>query len=538
MGHIVDVVGRRIYGGEIIVEDGRIKNIIECDVADDAPYYLPGFIDGHVHVESSMMLPVEFARIAVQHGSVGAICDPHEIANVLGCDGVELMLNSSEYAEFHFAFGVPSCVPACGTNIETSGARLNSGDVARLIQQPNLHFLGEMMNYPGVLDGDEEVMAKIRATLAAGKPVDGHAPGLLGEKRRQYAAAGITTDHECTTLDEGRDAVAVGMLVQIREGSAAKDYAALAPLIGEAPGRVMFCTDDSHPTDLIRGHIDRIVRRAISDGYDLMDILQAAVVVPVRHYGLNIGLLQKGDSADFICISDLTPYFRVMKTYVNGHKVFSSRSQYTAHMHTLHSTYNQLFALNEFPNNFHALPITAADIAYPTSTGDVDIIVALDGSLITHHERGERTTTKLVVYDRYTPGACPKVASVKGFGLVRGAFAQSIAHDCHNIVAIGTDDQLLVRVINRIVEMKGGIAATDGYVMCDLPLPVGGLMSPLSGHELAFRNRELEDVVRRAGCTMRAPFITLGFMALPVIPAIKLTDRGLFDSEHFNMITT
>lgn len=527
-GHIVDLVARRIFGGEIIVKDGRIDAIAECEVDAAAPYYMPGFIDSHVHIESSMMTPVEFARIALRHGTVGAVCDPHEIANVMGREGISLMLDLAGLTSFRFAFGMPSCVPSCSKEVETSGAVLDAHDVEEFMQRPDIYFLAEMMNFPGVLNADPEVMAKIAAAKAVGKPVDGHAPGLEGNDRMRYAAAGITTDHECHTIDTGRAAVAAGMIVQIREGSAAKDYAALAPLLAEAPGQVMLCTDDCHPEDFVRGHIDRIVRRAISEGYNVLDVLTAASLTPVKHYGIKAGLLQKGDPADFIVVTDLTPHFRVMKSYIDGEKVFSSKGQYTANRMLERSVHVQHDIVQRMINNFHATPITPADIAR-TPGAEESIIVATDGSLFTQCERGPITpeVQKLVVIERYSGQAVPQVAYIKGFGLTRGAFAQSIAHDCHNIVAIGSSDEDIVKVVNRVVEMQGGIAVTDGEVMEDLPLPVAGLISPLCGHELAFRCGLLSEVVKRAGCQMHSPFITLGFMCLPVIPQLKLTDKGL-----------
>lgn len=536
-GHIIDLVARRIFDGEITVQEGKIASIAECEVEPSAPYYMPGFIDSHVHIESSMMTPVEFARIALRHGTIGAVCDPHEIANVMGVEGIEMMLNIAKLADFRFAFGMPSCVPSCNREIETSGFSLGADVVKRFMQRDDIYFLAEMMNFPGVIGSDPEVMAKIAAAHAAGKPVDGHAPGLVGEERTRYAAAGITTDHECTSMETGRSAVANGMIVQIREGSAAKDYRALAPLIAEAKGMVMFCTDDCHPNDFVRGHIDRIVRRAISDGYDIMDILTAACLTPVKHYAIPAGLLQVGDPADFIVVSDLTPHFRVIKSYIDGEKVYSSKGQFTATRMLDRSIQIQKGLVLNMINNFNAHPITEADIARTPRAAE-DIIVASDGSLFTLYERGavDESVQKLVVIDRYSGNATPQVAYIKGFGLKHGAVAQSIAHDCHNIVAVGSDDQELVRVINRVIEMKGGIAVSDGTEMEDLPLPIGGIISPLCGHELAFRCLLLNEVIQRAGCQFHSPFITLAFMCLPVIPQLKLTDQGLFDSANFRFV--
>lgn len=433
-GHIVDLLARRIYGGEIQINNKKIASITPCEVEDSAPYFLPGFIDSHVHIESSMMTPVEFARIALRHGTIGAVCDPHEIANVMGKDGIMLMLNIAKLADFRFAFGMPSCVPSCNDSIETAGYTLDSKVVAEFMKRDDIYFLAEMMNFPGVIGGDPEVMAKIEAAKKAGKPIDGHAPGLVGGDRAKYAAAGIYSDHECTSIETGRSAVANGMKVQIREGSAAKDYAALSPLIAEAPGMVMLCTDDCHPNDFVRGHIDRIVRRAIADGYDVMDVLTAACLTPVRHYGIPSGLLQVGDPADFIVITDLTPNFKVLKSYIDGVKVFSSKGQFTANRMLEISVNIQKELVLNMINNFHAKPITEKDIAH-TPKAEEHIIVASDGSLFTVHETGPVTeeVQKIVVLDRYSDNTVPQVAYIKGFGLKKGAIAQSIAHDCHNI---------------------------------------------------------------------------------------------------------
>lgn len=536
-GHIVDVVARRIFDGEIIIKDGIIEDILECDVEASSPYFIPGFIDSHVHIESSMMTPVEFARIALRHGTIGAVCDPHEIANVMGAEGIELMLDLAKLADFRFAFGMPSCVPSCSRDIETSGYELGPEEVEKFMKRDDIYFLAEMMNFPGVLGGNPDVMAKLAAAQSVGKPIDGHAPGLVGDDRARYASAGISTDHECTSLEIGKSAVENGMIVQIREGSAAKDYSALSPLIAQAPGQIMFCTDDCHPNDFIRAHIDRIVRRAIADGYNVMDILTAACVTPVRHYGIPAGLLQKGDPADFIAITDLTPNFRVMKSYINGEKVFSSKGQFTASRMLERSVSVQKNLVQHLINNFNAKPIGIDDIA-KSPTADEDIIIASDGSLFTMHEKGPVTehVQKIVVLDRYSGNSAPKVAYIKGFGLKSGAVAQSIAHDCHNIVAVGSSDGELVKVINRVIEMNGGIAVSDGTVMEDLPLPIGGIISPLCGHELAFRCSLLDEVIRNAGCNFHSPFITLAFMCLPVIPQLKLTDKGLFDSIRFEML--
>lgn len=546
VGHILNINERRIVDGEIRVRDGVITHIQALpNVPEEAPYYLPGFIDAHVHIESSMMVPAEFARIAVEHGTTGIITDPHEIANVLGVEGIDFMIENGKHVKFNFCFGAPSCVPSCSRDMETSGAILDSQIIRQLMAREDIGFLSEMMNYPGVLNHDEQVMTKIAAARECHKPVDGHAPGLTGNLRKQYAEAGISTDHECSTMEEAVDCIASGMFVQIREGSAAKNYEALIPLLAQHPDQVMFCTDDCHPSDLIRGHIDRIVRRALRDGYNLWDILQAACINPIRHYGLSWGQLRVGDSADFISIDTLRPNFRVRKTYVKGVKVYSHNSNFKAIESLRKSIESQMSMLNAYPNRFEAQPLTAEDIAIDLKAGsEVHVITAQDGSLLTGMETITITgnplidsrshwneVQKIVVYNRYTPGAKPVVGLIRGFGLQNGAMAQTIAHDCHNIVAIGSDDEQLLRAINRVIHMSGGQCAVAGEEMISLPLPIAGLISPLNGHEIAFRSGLMEETIHKAGCPFASPFITMGFMCLPVIPQLKITDRGLWKMD-------
>ena len=447
-GHIVDVVRREIYDGELVIRDGKIAEVKRCTLPEQEKpwsYIMPGFIDSHVHIESSMMVPHKFARIAVSHGTIGVVADPHEIGNVLGIKGVDYMIRSGKEARFNFLFGAPSCVPAVGGDIETSGAVIDAKDTETLMAREDIGFLAEMMNYPGVLAGDKEVMMKIEAARRHGKPVDGHAPGLTGRQRDQYAGAGITTDHECSTLEEGRSCINAGMKVIIREGSAAKDYKLLSPLIAESPNMVMLCTDDCHPDDFVRGHINLIVKRALADGYELWDVLQAACVNAQKHYNLNWGLLQAGDPATFITV-------------------------------------------------FVAVPITEADIDIDLKPGDtVHVIHASDGSLLTEHDEVVLTgnplfdsrypwteVQKIVVYNRYVRGAKPVVGLVRGFDIKEGAIAGSVAHDCHNIVAIGSSDEYIVKAINRIVEMQGGQVVVGPDEMLDIPLPIAGLMAPMT----------------------------------------------------------
>ena len=547
-GHIVDVVHREIYDGELVIKDEKIVEVKRYKLPEReerCPYVMPGFIDSHVHIESSMMVPHKFARIAVSHGTIGVIADPHEIGNVLGVEGVDYMIRSGHEAHFNFLFGAPSCVPAIGGDIETCGKVIDAKDTVELMAREDIGFLGEMMNYPGVLADDKEVMAKIMAAHRNGKPVDGHAPGLTGHQRDQYAAAGITTDHECSTLDEGRSCIKAGMKVIIREGSAAKDYQLLSPLIAESPNMVMFCTDDCHPDDFVRGHINLIVKRALADGYDLWDILQAASVNAQKHYKQPWGLLQEGDPATFITVDNISPHFRVESTWIRGQEVFN----YNASLHSHHDDERHILDF-DFPNNFVATPITAADIDIDLKPGDtVHIIHASDGSLLTEHEEVELTGNplfdsrypwteiqKIVVYNRYVPGAKPVVGLIRGFDIKDGAIAGSVAHDCHNIVAIGSNDEYIVKAINRIVEMHGGQVVVSPEEMLDIPLPIGGLMAPMGGHEIAFRTLCIQEKVRDIGCKMKSPFITMAFMCLPVIPDIKITDRHLIDTKNMKII--
>ncbi len=521
LGHIVDVIGRRIFDGRIEISGGTITSVRECgEVRADAPFILPGFIDSHFHIESSMLTPAELARIAASHGTIGVVSDPHEIANVLGISGINYMLENASRTNFNFCFGAPSCVPSCGFDIESGGAVLSSKDVDELLQRPQIGYLSEMMNFPGVLSEDLEVIAKIASARRAGKPVDGHAPGLLEEDRAKYAGKGISTDHECTTYEEGLSCIENGMNVLVREGSAARNYEALIPLISLRPDKIMFCTDDCHPDKLLSGHINVIVRRAIGDGYDLWDVLRSACLNPQVHYNLNWGLLREGDPATFIMVDSLTPEMKVLATFFRGEN----------------------FRIEDggndeiFPNNFEAEAIDVEDIE-KEDNGPVPVIIAGDGQLYTSLEYANRDDSsypweevqKIVVLNRYKKGVPPSVGYIRGFNVKNGAMAASIAHDCHNIVAIGSSDAGIVRVINKVVSMRGGIAALhgEGRVSC-LNLPIAGIMSPLECKQVVEIYRELLDTIASAGCTFRAPFLTMSFMCLPVIPQVKITDKGLF----------
>lgn len=533
-GNIVDVLTRTIQPGILRVEAGRIQDITYQPGASYDRYLLPGFIDAHIHIESSLLVPTEFARLATIHGTVAAVSDPHEIANVLGLAGVRFMLANARQTPFTIAFGAPSCVPA--TPFETAGATLSLADLETLFRDDRLTYLSEMMNFPGVLAGDAEVMAKLQLAQRQGRLIDGHAPGLRGDAVQRYAAAQISTDHECFTLAEAEEKLAAGIKILIREGSAAKNYAALHSLIGRYPDRCMFCSDDRHPHDLVQGHMNTLVQRSRQRGYDLMDILQVACVNPVQHYGLPVGLLQVGDPADFIVVTDLED-FAVQQTYCRGQLVAEQG----------HSC---LPFIPVTPiNHFAAQPITPDALRIPARGPIVRVIEAMDGQLVTHAReqtaliQGEevvadrdRDILKLTVVNRYQ-AAPPAIALIHGFGLQRGAIAASIAHDSHNIVAVGTNDADLCTAVNAVIRSQGGMAVVAGDQVEVLPLPIAGLMSDQDGETVAAHYAHIEARAKALGTPLSAPFMTLSFMALLVIPELKLSDRGLFNSQDFEFVS-
>ncbi len=532
-GRLVDLHDREIQSAIVHVQGGVIDRI---EPTPDVPdrYLLPGFVDAHVHVESSMLPPSEFARAAVVHGTVGTVSDPHEIANVLGVEGVEYMIEDGAQVPFHFAFGAPSCVPA--TPFETSGAALGPDAVSELLDRDDLPYLSEMMNYPGVLDGDPDVLAKIRAAQVRDKPIDGHAPGVRGDEVAQYAAAGIETDHESFAIEEAREKLEAGMKIAIREGSAAKNFDELIPLMDEVPERLMFCSDDRHPDALMEGHIDGLVRRALSRGYDRFDVLRAACVHPVEHYGLDVGLLREGDPADFIVVDDLDE-LNVQRTYVGGQLVAEDGGTKIER------------AESDIVNRFGAEPVAPKALHLAAEGERMRVITAVDNQLVTGEEVVEtpiedgrvvadpgRDVLKLAVVNRYTETSDPAVAFVRGFQLDGGALASSVAHDSHNVVAVGTSDDALARAVNAVVQQEGGISAVaEGTHV--LPLPIAGLMSDESHDVVARRYTRLNNYVQEElGSSMDAPFMTLSFLALLVIPQLKLSDQGLFDGDTFEFV--
>ncbi len=530
-GIIVDPLARRQFAGSLVIDQGRLVDIVP-DPAVSGPFILPGFIDAHIHIESSMLTPAAFADKAVSHGTVAVVADPHEIANVLGVPGIDFMIASGEQVPLKFFFGAPSCVPA--TPFENSGARLTAEDVALLLERDDIAFLAEMMNFPGVLNQDPEVMAKLAAATTAGKRIDGHAPGLSGPELAAYVAAGISTDHESYSLQECQEKLALGMKIQLRQGSSARNLDDLHSLIASHAGDCMLCTDDLKPGDLASGHINLLVKKALSLGHDLFDVLHCASVNAVRHYDLKVGLLQKGDPADFIIVDDLTDMV-VRSTWIEGDMV--SQDQQAVF------TSNQATAIN----HFQATPVSAAELEVKARGRELKVIEVTDGQIVTgagrHYLRPGSTVAeadaradllKITVVNRYQP-APPALAFVRGVGLQQGAMASSIAHDSHNIIAVGCNDQDLSRAVNLLIDSGGGIAYVKGNEEQRLALPVAGLMGLGSCEEMAAQYSALEQRAKENGCHLQTPFMTMAFLALPVIPALKITDLGLFDVERFEL---
>jgi len=548
-GNIVDIKAKNIFYGELIVEDGKVKTVtpVSQSAGDTNNYILPGFIDAHVHIESSMLVPSEFARLAVVHGTVATISDPHEIANVCGLQGVEFMIANGKTVPFKFHFGAPSCVPA--TVFETAGATLDADAVNELLQSGEIFYLSEMMNFPGVLHSDAEVLKKIKSAQQNNKPVDGHAPGLMGEMAKKYIDAGISTDHECFTKEEALDKLQYGMKILIREGSAAKNFEALIYLLNDYPGKMMFCSDDKHPDSLVEGHINELCKRAVAKGIDVFKVLQAACINPVDHYKMNVGLLKEGDTADFIVVENLKD-FTVKQTYINGELVAE----------------NGISKIkcdkSEVINNFSCKEKEISDFRFQVSDFGKSILVieALDGQLITNKITAtpkiitdeivsdvENDILKMVVVNRYKNVPVAK-SFVKNFGLKKGAIASSVAHDSHNIIAVGVDDESICQAVNLVIREKGGIscvkvsppagggdlpAGQAGLEGAILPLPVAGLMSNEDGYKVAELYTAIDKAAKELGSNLSAPFMTLSFMALLVIPHLKLSDMGLFDGDKF-----
>ena len=528
-GNIVDIQNKRIFKGEVEVEAGKVKAIRAVEHAVEN-YILPGFIDAHIHIESSMLVPSEFAKIAVTHGTVATVSDPHEIANVLGVKGVGFMIENGKKVPLKFNFGAPSCVPA--TSFESAGAVIDSEDIKKMMQNPDIKYLAEMMNYPGVIYQDEEVLKKIAWAKHYNKPVDGHAPGLRGEDLDKYIVEGIYTDHECFTYEEGLEKLQKGMKVIVREGSAAKNFEALINLLPEHYENMMFCSDDKHPDDLLLGHINQLCERAVAKGIDVFKVLQAACINPVEHYNLDVGTLNEGDDADFIVVKDLQK-FEVLQTYINGELVAENGKSFVEHVDF------------EVLNNFDTNAKNIADFEFHSASEKIRVIEALDGELVTNEIEADslikdgnlvsdvaNDVLKMTVVNRYQ-NAEPSIAFIKNFGLNDGAIASSVGHDSHNIIAVGVSDELICKAVNLLIENKGGVCAVTSTEEKVVPLPVAGIMSDKPAVEIGKAYAELDAMAKQLGSKLRAPYMTLSFMALLVIPSLKLSDKGLFDGNTF-----
>jgi len=531
-GNIVDVLNSTIYPGTLKICNGRIVAITREHKHYDT-YIIPGFVDAHVHIESAMLTPSEFARIAAVHGTVATISDVHEIANILGIDGIKYMIEDASRVTFKFYFGAPPCVPASA--FETAGASIGVKEIEELLKLDRIKCLAEVMNFTAVVDNDPTIMEKLRIAKRYSKPVDGHAPGLRGEPLKKYVRAGISTDHECTTVDEALEKLSLGMKIQIREGSAAKNFDTLISIIDKHYTDCMFCSDDKHPHDLMKGHINELVTRALVYGLDLMKVLRVACVNPVLHYKLDVGLLQVGDPADFLVIDNLRD-FNILKTYINGELVAETGNPLIPRV------------MPTIVNNFNTSKKKPHDFVIPYRGGKLNVIEAIDGQLLTDWlvvppkvvngyvvPDVERDILKIAVVNRYKD-TTPSVGFVKGFGLKHGAIASSVAHDSHNIVAVGVTDESICKAVNLIIDHKGGICAVSKDIEAILPLPIAGIMSDADYSEVAHRYVELDRIAKSLGSQLHAPFMTLSFMTLPVIPKLKLTDKGLFDVEKHEFI--
>ncbi len=531
-GQLVDIHNRDIYPAVIEIKEGHITTIERVDSASEF-FILPGLIDAHIHIESSMITPGAFALTAVKHGTCGVVSDPHEIANVLGIEGVEFMIDDAKKVPLNFFFGAPSCVPA--TSFETNGASLNVIEIEKLLLKNDIKYLSEMMNFPGVIFGNREVMEKIECAKKFNKPVDGHAPGLTGEALKKYVAAGITTDHECSNIKEAEEKISLGMKILIREGSAARNLDSLKNLYKDYPEMVMLCSDDLHPDTLKKRHINKLIGKLIEEGYNMFEVIRSATINPNEHYGLNMGLLRKGDSADFILVDSLEK-MNVHETWIKGNKVFSEGKVLFE------------YEIGSSVNKFNCQPLEEKDIKVRNEFSDIRVIAAVEGELLTgelHRSSGKaeiieadihNDTLKIVVKDRYK-NSPPAIGFITGFRLKKGAFASSIAHDSHNIIAVGTNDSDIIAAINDIINLKGGLAVSSDGTVNSVQLNIGGIMTTRSCDEIAKDYEHLNQLVESLGCTMKSPFMTLSFMALLVIPDLKIGDRGLFDVRKFEPVS-
>lgn len=561
--YIYDVVSHTIRPVRISIENGIFTKVAPITVTEKDPVdvrglVIPGFIDSHIHIESSMITPAQFARIAVRHGTTSVVCDPHEIANVLGIDGIELMIKNANEVPFNFFFTAPSCVPA--TTFETSGAILNSSDIEYLLKKDEIVALGEMMNFPGVINGDEEVLKKLDLARKYGKPIDGHAPLLSNENLDKYLAQGISTDHECTNILEAIEKKLKGMKIMVRDGSSALNMEGLfnideGNLLIKNPSswdliyrdifeRKIFSpifdfivSDDKHPNDLIKGHLNLSIKKAVDLGIDSLKAIDMVTINPAYHYNLNCGAIVEGAKADFIVVDSISDC-NVLRTYVAGECVFDGE--------------NVLFDVPEIEtnNSINASKKSSGDfdIHYDGDECEVNVIECFDGELLTKKTTAKlsvkdgiiqpdvhKDILKIAVVERYG-GNTVANAFIKGFGLKKGAIASSVAHDSHNIIVVGNNSDMMAQAVNRVIDDMGGIAIVSEQFSDSLPLPIAGLMSNENAYDVAQKLAILHKRAATLGCELQAPFMTMAFMSLLVIPSLKISDKGLFDGDSFEFV--
>ena len=561
--YIYDVISTTIRPVRIKIENGIFTEVEpitvnEKTLVDVDGLILPGFIDSHIHIESSMLTPAQFAKIAVRHGTTSVVCDPHEIANVLGIDGIEAMIRNAESVPFNFYFAAPSCVPA--TSFETSGASLDSSDIEYLLKKDEIVALGEMMNFPGVINGDEEVLKKLDLARKYGKPIDGHAPLLSRENLDKYLAQGISTDHECSNIFEALEKKIKGMKIMVRDGSSAKNMESLfnmeeIELLEDNPfssnplfndmfdGRIysslldFIVSDDKHPNDLIKGYLDLSIKKAVSLGIDILKAISMVTLNPAYHYNLNCGAILPGRQADFVVVDIIFDY-KILKTYVAGECVFDGENV-LFDVPEIEAS-NSINASKKVPGDF--------DIHYDGDECEVNVIECFDGDLLTkkttaklHVKEGIvqsdiiQDVLKIAVVERYG-GNTVANAFIKGFALKKGAIASSVAHDSHNIIVVGYNSDMMAKAVNRVIDDKGGIAVVSEDFSDSLPLPIAGLMSNDDVYDVADKLDILHNMAKALGCELQSPFMTMAFMALLVLPSIKISDRGLFDGDSFEFM--
>lgn len=541
-GRVANLFSGEVQSADVAIHKGRIAGF-DCSSARrvlemDGRVLAPGFIDGHVHIESSMVTVPEFARAVVPRGTTTVVADPHEIANVWGEAGIRYILESSRNVPLNVHVMLPSCVPA--TNLETGGAALDAEDLAGLMDEEGVLGLAEVMNYPGVIFRDPQVMKKI--FLAGKRRVDGHAPGLSGRDLAAYIVAGIRSDHECTSLDEAREKLSLGMYIMLREGSAAKNLRDLLPLVSSRNARqFLFVSDDRHPADILQeGHIDFMVKTAISMGLDPIIALQIASLNAAQYFGLSdLGAIAPGYRAD-IAVLDCIEHPHVVRVIKDGIVVAED---------------GDLIAPLKAPvpaghKTMHIGPIGSGSFAIRAEKGPARVICIVANQIITKSLRLaprildgrvvsdlDRDILKMAVVERHRATGNMGLGLVQGFGLASGALATSVAHDSHNIVVVGASDEEMLAAVLAVKQMGGGLVAVEnGEVRASLPLPVAGLLSEGYMRDVAEGISECIDAAHALGCRLADPFMTLSFLCLPVIPELKLTDRGLVDVGEFRLV--